>query len=1346
MSDQYDQKQYPLIVSRTLNPSMKALATVVARHDAEITDADINLIQDLQDLKRSQILQDKSCVSGCLTYAPLQYNTAIANTFFIPTFDVLWNNIEILTIAGNMSPDLTQNRVQIPTPQNWTPGVNAQDAQIYVVFLEIWYQALNPVTGQGYYQDPITGLNYFYPYGGVNPDPSNAEIVPDDSIDPFEGLFTTERAQIQWRINVQPVALTYNFQTYQFGLDPDTTDASPYGVPLNVYAQAGQPAPIAASQYQFYNMGNVNGDTGLWRAGSPPWNSITTYNQGDVVTYSGYTYSSTQGSNLNNIPSSNSSWVVTSTGNVNNSLGTMDGYSYAMPLAVIFQRNTGIFDVNSNIFGCASATTPNSGVLANPVSGRFDSRLADQIFSDNVVDTRITNTLDAWDGELLLGNGFGDLVQGKTQLALSRGLSSGNKAEDLGSTLPYYVSIGTTPSGGTIPNTFPAGLFDGFMNGFSSDARTYESTYQITTSQKSTGISGNNWVLGDSFTITLPSTSQATITDISVTALVTQGTTKVPAALLQGQITITGLGSSSATVTFTTNLTGTLFDPGSNNLYATISTTYAAGTNVNLQQIPFTVDGGSIFDAQAGATMPVFGISEYDVQVPQVVLAPSNPVYQTGGASFGVSANSVYAISPKYSDIVLGTKIWLAVPGSLGTSQTIGGNSVTTFMLPMTGISGQLNGLYCTSAWDLASDAPYTISSCVMTSTTPAGIMLVVQLQASVSPSSTIIFSILAQNTVQTTYNAPVKGITSIEETVMFGNYQLNQNASQNFPCDTRVVVENVSQPGGSGTPTTIVLGANGCTIKGISGNDVSSLIWVADNSGNLNSLPITSINFVNDVVVVVVPGTVNLVGNSAQPFLFCGSILPALSATSTFIVEIRYIPYQGEGVINRDYEILASEDNALVTSNGTGSAPIIGLTDVYPYNRELPIITTLPAQSSWGDAGLTNTPLASVFDSNYVAMRADNVETTFLVPLHTNDFIPPINKDTRKTIRFITPGQRGFATATPHIGFAITAPTPRTVLGQNLQNTTAPITLYVDNSGAGNDNNSGLTALEAKATFAGAMAELPPVLSFPCVIIFNSTGVPYSISALQSSLQTVALGDGDIRSQKQYCLGNLSRTIQGEGRLVISQAPLASSPVIITASGFAGFGDGPTAAFYIDTSRVILNGIQFVGFTNPAIVAYNADIDMVGCSWIGNAQAGSYIGCDSVILDGGYTSLADNTTGHVCVQSNLTSSNHNLIVSGPSVPPEPGIFYVGTRGSTVNLQVHAAGSSSQTDENWTVPTPTFIVVEAQLNSSVAVSSTFQTNGSAVLQANSVLQQTAVTNSFLGGVVVDASSSVVTQV
>ena len=1300
MADQYDQKTYPAVVSRTLDPSKKSLATIVALHDHEITDSDLNLIQDLQDLKRSEMLQDKSCVSGSLTYAPMQYNENIPNTFVIPTFDVLWNNVEIITIAGNLSSDLTVNRVQLPVPALWAPGTPDEDGRIYVVFLEIWYQALNPITGQGYYKDPITGLNYFYPYGGVNPDPSNAEIVPDDSVDPFQGLFTTERAQVQWRINVQRVSLNYNFSLYQFGLDPDTTDTAPYPAlaPLSVYAQASQAAPVQAPIYQFTNMGTINGDTGLWRAGD---------------------------------------------GNVNNSLGTMDGYSYAMPLAVVFQKNTGNFDIASNIFGCASALVPNSGTLAVPVSGRFDERLADQIFPDNAVDTRATNTLDAWDKDELLGDGFGDLVQGKTTLVISRGLSPGNKVEDLGSTLPYYVSMTASPHG--VPRN--VGAFDGFMNGFSSDERTYQSTLQIPTNDKSSlgpgSTQGGSWKQGDSFTIALPTGSAGVITDVSVTALVSSiSGAKAPAALLQGQISINGLGSGTVTVTLTSDLTGTLFDPGANNLYATVGVTYPAGTSVNLQQVPFTVDGGNLYDAQAGISMPVFGISEYAVQSQQLALTTSNL-----SNGYPMSIQAVWAINPEYSDIVLGTKIWVAIPGAAGIAQVVGGSPVTTFIIPCQNLNGEIGGLYCTFAWDFATGNFYVISSRTM-SAAAGGIQTIVQIEGTVPASSTVVFSVIAQNTAQVAYNAPVKGVTQIEETVMFGNYSSSPSASISFPCDPRVVVESVSQPAGPGTPIAIVLGANGCQIKGISGNDTTGLIWVADNSGNLNALTITSLNFVNDVLVITVPGTtVTLTGINAQPFLFVGSILPALSSTSNLIMEIRYIPYQGEGVIGRNYEFLISEDNALVTSNGTGAAPIIGLTDVYPYNRELPIITMLPSQSGWNDATLTNTPLASFFDSNYVAMRADNVETVFLVPLHTNDFIPPYNKDTRKTIQFVTAStQRGFASATPHIGFGITALTPRTVLGQNLQNTVAPITLYVDNAN-GNDSNSGLTSTTAKATFASALAELPPVISFPCVVIFNPTGVPYNIAtlAVAGSLEVVALGDGTIRSEKQYCLGNLSRVIQGEGRLVISQAPTATSPVIIDGTptaAWSGFGDGPTAAFYIDTSRVLLNGIQFVGFTNPAVVAYNADIDMVNCSWVGNAQAGSYIGCDSVILDGGSTALPNTGSGHVCVQSNLTSSNHALTAIGSN----PGVFYIGTRGSTLALQTHAAGSASQTDENWAVPSPTIVVAEAQLNTSIVVTSDFQTNGAAVVQANSTLSQTAVATPFLGGVTVDSSSSVVTQV
>ena len=45
--------QYPTLVSRTLDPQGKSLRTIVGLHDHEITDADINLIQDNQDSKDS---------------------------------------------------------------------------------------------------------------------------------------------------------------------------------------------------------------------------------------------------------------------------------------------------------------------------------------------------------------------------------------------------------------------------------------------------------------------------------------------------------------------------------------------------------------------------------------------------------------------------------------------------------------------------------------------------------------------------------------------------------------------------------------------------------------------------------------------------------------------------------------------------------------------------------------------------------------------------------------------------------------------------------------------------------------------------------------------------------------------------------------------------------------------------------------------------------------------------------------------------------------------------------------------------------------------------------------------
>lgn len=1351
MADILSTFQYPSIVSRTLDPNGKSLRTVVALHDHEITDADLNIMQDLQDSKRAAVLNDMVS-SGSLTYAPMQFNTNNPNTFVVPGFDVLFNG-QVLHVTGNQSADITQNRVNVPLPSFWATGTNEEDARIYVVFLEIWYQSLDPLSGRGYYQDPQTKLFYFYPYGGVQPDPANATLVPDDSTDPFQGLFTTERAQIQWRLNVQRVGINYNFSNFKFGLDQDTfsPDASSFAV-MGAYAQAGLTAatpgvsPLAGLlPYQYTYMG-----------GNPNiqiWNSTANYVDGSIVLQNGNYYVAFL-PNTNQQPPNPTYWSplpingdtglwVAGDGNVNNSLGTMDGYSYAMPVGVIFQRNTGNFDVTANLFGCANPNinVVGNGTLVSGVSGRFDNKLADQVFPDDVVDTRSIVQLQGTPLDQTMRFGFGDLVTGNTRLAISRGNPAGNKSEALGSTLSYNVSV--APASATV-NVDLVGQWDGFSNGFSSDQREFFSTFAISTAQKTIGAQNQPWIIGDSFTVSLPTSSNASITTIDVTALVSNNVagTLTPAALLQGQFSLSGLGSKSVTTQFIVNLTGTAFDPGNNNLYVTVGVTYPAGSGRNLKQIPFAVDGGILNDQVAGVALPVYGVSEYQVLAQQTALPPSN----TSLIASGIAVNGVFAYNPEYSDIIFGTKIQLSVPGSLGVQSTVLGSTITTFTLSMEGIEGSLTGLYCTHCFDFVTGVLYQISSRTM-GTTVSGTQTVVVIQGAVSASSTVVFSILAQNTAQLSYNAPVKGVIETEETVLFGNF----NTDANYPVDGRVVVENVTTTVvNTINVSTVVLGANGCEIKGISGDNVNRFIWVATQPGQfatLTAVQIQSINIINGTVVITVPNIV-LAGANALPFLICGSILPAFSPQSSLIVELQYIPYQGEGVLNRSYEILHSEDNALLTTNGTGAAPVIGLSDVYPYNRELPIITMLPAQPSWPDSGLTNTALAAFFDTNYVAMRADNVEDTFNVPLHTNDFIPPLNKDTRKTVVFtaVATGNRGFSQAIPHLGFAITAPTPRTVLGQNLQTTTASITLYVDNA-IGSDANSGLNLQQAKKSIGAALAALPPVLTFPCVILINDTGVPFTIAQIADQMEVVALGDGEIRSAKVYALGNLSRVIQEEGRLVISAVNGATNPIVIDATGFGGFGDGPTCAFYIDTSRVILNGLTFTGFTNPAIMAYNADIDMVGCNWSANAQAGSYVGCSSVIFDGGSLSAPDAGVGHVAVQSNLTSSNHALIAGGPTFTP--GSFYTGTRNSTLSLQTHNTTITNEYSNSSPTlsPFPTnAVVAEAQLNSSISVASDFQTNGTAILQANSVLLQTAVQTPFLGGVTADSSSSVVTQV
>ena len=113
-------------------------------------------------------------------------------------------------------------------------------------------------------------------------------FLPDDIVDPDLNYETTRRVQIQYRIRVvQGVNLVSN---------PEGFDAT------TVFAQGLLTAP---SVIPFQNMRGELGDPGLWRAGT-----------GDPATF-----------------------------------GTVDGYVYAIPICVVFRRNSAGFSDIGNLAG-----------------------------------------------------------------------------------------------------------------------------------------------------------------------------------------------------------------------------------------------------------------------------------------------------------------------------------------------------------------------------------------------------------------------------------------------------------------------------------------------------------------------------------------------------------------------------------------------------------------------------------------------------------------------------------------------------------------------------------------------------------------------------------------------------------------------------------------------------------------------------------------------------------------------------------------------------------------------------------------------------------------------------------
>lgn len=289
-------------VSRTLNAKDHQFSTVVWQKGKPPLDSEFNLVNQI-----AQELQDKlseaSTPSGWVgDYTRLMddfvTNVSWSNMFRFGTQrDSEKRGFPIAVVNGWVVPVTATKIGDPPSSPNDTDHFN--------------YITLDPPpTGVGDFRTDFIFLEVWKSQlspGGTTSKPTATTVykfgnvehggtnLSDDIQDPAIGFETSERVQVQYRIRVvSDVGLSGN---------NDGFDSS---------AVFGQGASSTETAYTFANMREELGDPGLWRAGD---------------------------------------------GDYTNSLGTVDGYCYAIPICSVFRRNSQAYDSDSNQNGGKNRNT-----------------------------------------------------------------------------------------------------------------------------------------------------------------------------------------------------------------------------------------------------------------------------------------------------------------------------------------------------------------------------------------------------------------------------------------------------------------------------------------------------------------------------------------------------------------------------------------------------------------------------------------------------------------------------------------------------------------------------------------------------------------------------------------------------------------------------------------------------------------------------------------------------------------------------------------------------------------------------------------------------------------------------
>lgn len=397
-------KNYGAGVSGYLNPEGRNWETGVYQASKPILDKELNLTQDVSqnELRRlgkrslpSGWLMDDFLSTSDMTTA-IFTQSAIANDLEIPQDLYALVNGWLLRVGYTNAGGLSKNRLDLGAGPS---GAGAKRTDLVV--LEVWRKLLSASPDP----DGKSPAGRIWWFGNVKIDAADDLTLnfADDILDGALGAESTKRVQIQYRLRViQGVDLF----AYPMGLDDPTVFA--YSVPTSAAAPDG-----VVTAFTYSNQA-TSGDSGLWRAGD-------------------------------GIPT--------------NTLDTVDGYMYAVPLMAVVRRNDTAFDRNSN---------HNGGVASPGPSDRPDGYFNDIVVSPDIVDLRCGVSPEGWNYREVTEKNLQFLFDNGLRTEMVRTLIGGGVD---GTTHLWADEVGVLPGDGTTTGDTPGaefiGQFDGTRRRFS---------------------------------------------------------------------------------------------------------------------------------------------------------------------------------------------------------------------------------------------------------------------------------------------------------------------------------------------------------------------------------------------------------------------------------------------------------------------------------------------------------------------------------------------------------------------------------------------------------------------------------------------------------------------------------------------------------------------------------------------------------------------------------------------------------------------------------------------------------------------------------------------------------------